>query len=166
MIDCFISHKNPSNGVNPIINYTHHEITINGWYRLSPSGNKPAVFVDDSDRAIPGAWGLAGIFVEACEDHMFEILPDAVALLRYAIKVIQYHTFVFFAAWVETTDQKAVNQHTVTPHQRRAREFAVAGGSCRSWTSVFPECVAMGPCFFFRGSGGALFVAHCMSRIS
>lgn len=112
MIDCFISHKNPSNGVNPIINYTHHEITINGWYRLSPSGNKPAVFVDDSDRAIPGAWGLAGIFVEACEDHMFEILPDAVALLRYAIKVIQYHTFVFLLHGLKPPTRK---QSTSTP---------------------------------------------------
>lgn len=105
--------------------------------------------MDDSDRAIPGAWGLAGIFVEACEDHMFEILPDAVALLRYSIKVIQYHTF--FAAWVETTDQKAVNQHTVTPHQRRAREFAVQAIHVALEPRFFPNAERWVLAFFSGG---------------
>lgn len=56
---------------------------------------------------------LARIFVEACEDHMFEILPDAaMALLRYAIKVIQYHTFVFLLHGLKPTTRK---QSTSTP---------------------------------------------------
>ena len=54
--------------------------------------------------------------------------------------------------------------HRDTPPAQGTR-VCCAGDSCRSWTSVFPECGAMGPCFLFRGSGGALFVAHCMSRI-